>query len=75
MWKQPSSISDVKKSAIESVHNEHQQMQSRYIEMERHNVLMRLMSGQYVSREEMEEDCAGRGRARAGVYVCRGAYR
>ena len=57
-YEAPSSISDVK-SAIESVHNEHQQMQSRYIEMERHNVLMRLMSGQYVSREEMEEDCAG----------------
>lgn len=57
-YEAPSSISDVK-SAIESVHNEHQQMQSRYIELERHNVLMRLMSGQYVSREEMEEDCAG----------------
>ena len=53
---EPSGISDVR-DALENVHRENMQLHSRYIESERRNVLMRLMSGQYGDREELEEDC------------------
>lgn len=56
----PGSISDVQ-NALVSVHRENQQLQSQYIESERHNVLMRLMSGQYSSPEALEEDCTAVG--------------
>ena len=45
------------KNAIESVHRENLILQSQYMEIERRNVLMRLMSSQYDDRGEMEEDC------------------
>ncbi len=57
---QPGSITDVQ-NALVSVHRENQQLQSQYIESERHNVLMRLMSGQYSSPEALEEDCTAVG--------------
>lgn len=53
---EPKGISGVR-DALENVHRENVQLQSQYIESERRNVLMRLMSGQYGDREELEEDC------------------
>ena len=45
--------------ALETVHRENVRLHSQYLRMERQNVLMRLMSGQYSRREELEEDCDG----------------